>query len=88
MLHVLKHTHLHLHTQEMDTIVNTIQETWDGDVDARLSSQCVYERLATFAREFESTKDLDFSPSELDTTEMSAWAGGSYCILMYIHAYM
>ena len=55
----------------MDDIVNTIQETWDGDVDARLSSQCVYERLATFASKFESTKDSGFSPSEFDTAEVS-----------------
>lgn len=66
---------MRMHTQEMDIIVNTIQETWDSDVDARLSSQCVYERLATFAREFESTKDSDFSPLEFDTTEVSGWVG-------------
>ena len=39
----------------MDDIVTTIQESWDGDVDARLSSQCIYERLATFAKKFELT---------------------------------
>ena len=61
--------------QEMDTIVNTIQETWDSDADARLLSQCVYEWLATFAREFEFAKDSDFSPLEFDTAEMSEWVG-------------
>ena len=67
------HTHIHTHPQEMDSIVNTIQETWDGDIDARLSSQCVYERLATFASNHESTKDSGFSPSEFDSAEVSGW---------------
>ena len=67
-------THSLVHFQEMDDIVNTIQETWDGDVDARLSSQCVCERLTTFASKFESTKEKDsgFSPSEFDTAEVSS----------------
>ena len=63
----------------MDIIVNTIQEMWDGDADARVSSQCVYERLATFASEFESTQDSDFSPLEFDATEVSGWVGPSAC---------
>ena len=56
----------------MDDIVNTIQETWDCDVDARLSSQCVCERLAAFASKFESSKERDSGFSaEYDTAEVS-----------------
>ena len=56
----------------MDDIVYTIQETWDADADARLSAQCVYERLATFASKFDSlSKDSGFSPTEFDATEVS-----------------
>ena len=61
----------------MDSIVNTIQETWDGDIDARLSSQCVYERLSTFASNYESTKDSGYTPSEFDTAEVSGWVGST-----------
>ena len=52
--------------------MNTIQETWDCDVDARLSSQCVCERLAAFASKFESSKERDSGFSaEYDTAEVS-----------------
>ena len=76
----LLRTHTHTLPQEMDDIVNTIHETWDCDVEARLSSQCVYERLVTFASKFESSteeRDSGFSTSEHDTTEV-CWLCYSY----------
>lgn len=70
--------------------MNTIQETWDGDVDARLSSQCVCERLATFASKFGTIKDKDsgFSPSEFDTAEVSSlYQADVFNVNVHIHMY-
>ena len=50
-------------SQDMEDIVNTIQESWDKYADARLSTQCVYERLSSFVNRFESlSKDSGFGP--------------------------
>ena len=54
----------------MDDIVCTIQETWDADADARLSAQCVYERLVAFATNFNSWKDSCFPSMEPDGREV------------------
>ena len=67
--HTNTHTHTHTHLQD---IVNTIQESWDVDAEARLTAHCIYERLAMFKNKFESSKDSGFFPSEVDAAEVSS----------------
>ena len=68
-LHTQTRTHTHTHLQD---IVNTIQESWDVDAEARLTAHCIYERLAMFKNKFESSKDSGFFPSEVDAAEVSS----------------
>ena len=64
------HTHTHTHTHLQD-IVNTIQESWDADSEARLSAHCIYMRLVTFTTKYYES-DSGFPPSEVDH-KVSAW---------------
>ena len=43
-------TNLYYHCQGMKSIVDTAEECWDHDAEARLSASCVVERLSTNSR--------------------------------------
>lgn len=44
-------------------MVNTIEECWDQDAEARVSANCVHERLITLSR-MTSASPVILSPNE------------------------
>ena len=46
-------------TQKFDRVVETIQDAWDGDANARLSADMVFERIRSFRTEQFCDKTTD-----------------------------
>lgn len=44
-------------------MINTIEECWDQDAEARVSANCVHERLIALSR-LTNVSPVIFSPSE------------------------
>lgn len=49
----------HTNAQKFDRVVETIQDAWDGDANARLSADMVFERIRAFRIEQFGDKTTD-----------------------------
>lgn len=76
-------------SQWRDTTVSrglrdTLNESWDSEPDARLTSLCIVERLNDISQVTSNKADSN-STSPLETVTTSPWAGRNSCLQRNLH---
>lgn len=65
--------------QGMDVLSETIRECWDQDAEARLSSQCVRERISQLERDYRCKEEM-----QPITVQRNTYLGKDILFFVYI----